>query len=206
MALRTVFLALVLFIFAQLCRAADGSQDVRALTGFTIAQLIWYLAFTEAITMSVPALGEVEVDREVRSGDIAYRLVRPLSYPLFHLATGLGERVLRFALSLFYFSKFPVVSGRDRRSTLWAVVAAGWAAAGVCGNLLRLSSRARGSGRLPLNAKSIICTSGQPDELASGDVLFACSAAPLSSSRRQRMAALRSSSSRLQSSSPSGSS
>ncbi len=35
--------------------------------------------------MSAPAFSELEVDREVRSGDIAYRLTRPLAYPLYHL-------------------------------------------------------------------------------------------------------------------------
>jgi ABC-2 type transport system permease protein len=98
--IRTSFLVMVLFIFTQLWRTTNGSQDVAALTGFEIPQLIWYLAFTEAIIMSAIALGENDVDREVRSGDIAYRLARPLPYPLYHLGAALGERLLRFALNL----------------------------------------------------------------------------------------------------------
>lgn len=96
---RTVFLVLVLYIFTQLWQATNVSsaEGVQRLTGFTIAQLIWYLAFTEAIVMSV---SPPEVDREVRSGDIAYRLARPLPYPLYHLAAMLGERLLRFVLNL----------------------------------------------------------------------------------------------------------
>lgn len=96
---RTMFLVLILYIFTQLWRATNASAagGVVAQTGFTIAQLIWYLAFTEAIAMSAT---QPEVDREVRSGDIAYRLARPLPYPLYHLSAMLGERLLRFGLNL----------------------------------------------------------------------------------------------------------
>lgn len=98
--IRASFLILILFIFTQLWRTTNGSQDVAALTGFEIPQLIWYLAFTEAIIISAAALGENDVDREVRSGDIAYRLARPLPYPLYHLGAMMGERLLRFVLNL----------------------------------------------------------------------------------------------------------
>lgn len=96
---RTVFLVLVLYIFTQLWRATNASsaEGVQGLTGFSIAQLIWYLAFTEAMVMSASPL---DIDREVRSGDIAYRLARPLPYPLYHLSAMLGERLLRFGLNL----------------------------------------------------------------------------------------------------------
>jgi ABC-2 type transport system permease protein len=99
--IRSLFLVLILFIFTQLWQATNMSLDVGALTGFSIPQLIWYLAFTEALIISAtPALSESDVDREVRSGDIAYRLARPLPYPLYHLGAMLGERLLRFALNL----------------------------------------------------------------------------------------------------------
>ncbi len=97
---RTIFLGLILYTFTQLWSATNRSQDVTALTGFSIAQLIWYLAFTEAIVLSGPSVGEVGVDREVRSGELAYRLARPIAYPLFHLGTYLGERLVRFGLNL----------------------------------------------------------------------------------------------------------
>ena len=92
---RSIFIVLILFIFTQLWRATGQSDQ----TGFTLAQLIWYLAFTEAI-MTSSSLGPSEVDREVRSGDLAYRLARPMAYPLYHLGAALGERLLRFTLNL----------------------------------------------------------------------------------------------------------
>lgn len=96
---RTIFMVLVLYTFTQLWYTTNQSQDVLAATGFDIAQLIWYLAFTEAITLSVSRMDR-EVDREVRSGDLAYRIARPLPYPLYQLGASLGDRVLRFVLNL----------------------------------------------------------------------------------------------------------
>lgn len=92
---RSIFIVFILFIFTQLWRATGQSDR----TGFTLVQLIWYLAFTEAI-MTSTSLGASEVDQEVRSGDLAYRLARPLPYPLYHLGAALGERLLRFTLNL----------------------------------------------------------------------------------------------------------
>ncbi len=92
---RSLFIVLILFIFTQLWRATGQTEK----TGFTLVQLIWYLAFTEAI-MTSSSVGASEVDREVRSGDLAYRLARPLAYPLYHLGAALGERLLRFSLNL----------------------------------------------------------------------------------------------------------
>lgn len=109
MLVRTTFLLIILFTFAQLWRATNASQNVTVATGCTIPQLIWYLVFTEAFVMSAPLMGDNEVDREVRTGDIAYRLTRPLSYPLYHLAAGLGERVLQFSLYLGVGSAMAVI-------------------------------------------------------------------------------------------------
>ena len=93
--IRSIFIVLIMFIFTQLWRATGQIEK----TGFSLVQLIWYLAFTEAIMTSVDT-GAGEVDREVRSGDLAYRLARPLAYPLYHFGAALGERLLRFGLNL----------------------------------------------------------------------------------------------------------
>ncbi len=99
--MRTMFLVIILFIFTQLWNATDASAGgVEALTGFSVAQMIWYLVFSEAIVMSTSPAMHQEVDREVKSGDIAYRLARPLAYPLYHFGAVQGERWLRFGLNL----------------------------------------------------------------------------------------------------------
>jgi ABC-2 type transport system permease protein len=97
--LRSSFLILILFVFSQLWASVGASIDVKATTGYAVPQLIWYLAFTEAIATS-GGLRKEDVDREVRSGDIAYRLARPFPYPAFHFAADLGERLLRFFVGL----------------------------------------------------------------------------------------------------------
>jgi ABC-2 type transport system permease protein len=97
--IRSIFMLLILYIFTQLWRATGASVDLQATTGFSLAQLIWYLAFTEAIALS-SSFRYDEVDREVRSGDIAYRLARPMPYPAFHLGAYLGDRLVRFVITL----------------------------------------------------------------------------------------------------------
>jgi ABC-2 type transport system permease protein len=98
--IRTVFLVLILFTFLQLWRSTSMATDILGSTGFTIPQLLWYLAFTESMTLSIGWISESEVDKEVRSGDLAYRLVRPLAYPLQHFGAQIGDRLFRFLLNL----------------------------------------------------------------------------------------------------------
>ncbi|MFC3798136.1 ABC transporter permease [Cohnella sp. GCM10012308] len=97
--LRSCFLLLILYVLGQLYGAAyEGNYD-RAIGGFTLRQIVWYLVFTEAITMAGPPVG-ARIEEEVKSGDIAVRLTRPLSYVGYHYGSYLGEGVLRFAVLL----------------------------------------------------------------------------------------------------------
>lgn len=95
----TVFVAVVMFTLAALWRAIAEHHDIAAMTGLDLPRLIWYVAYTEALAMSfaVPSDG-LPVDREIRSGDVAYRLARPQPYPLYHFGACLGERAARLAL------------------------------------------------------------------------------------------------------------
>ena len=97
--LRGVFLAMVLFVFLQLWRATYGAQGKATIAGFTLPQMLWYLAITESIVLSRPRVNQA-IDQEVRTGDVAYVLVRPYNYAGYRLATYLGERLLRFATTL----------------------------------------------------------------------------------------------------------
>jgi ABC-2 type transport system permease protein len=95
--IRSTFLIATLFIFAQLWRAVGKSAGAIP-SGFDPERLVWYLVLTETVIFSTPSSWELVVDREVRSGDVAYRLARPISYPLQHLSASCGERLLRFAV------------------------------------------------------------------------------------------------------------
>jgi ABC-2 type transport system permease protein len=97
--LRSVFLLLILFIFVQLWSAAYAGTGEPVVAGFTLKQIVWYLVFTEALTMAFPHLC-LRVEDEIKQGDIAIRLVRPLSYIGYHYMAFLGEAALRFVVHL----------------------------------------------------------------------------------------------------------
>ena len=97
-ATRTLFLGVILFIFLQLWRVTYSETGAERLGGFTLQQMLWYLAATEAIILSAPRVSQ-EVDQEVRTGALAVQLIRPLAYPLARLSTTLGERLVRFVMN-----------------------------------------------------------------------------------------------------------
>lgn len=97
---RILFMSVILYIFLQLWRATYSACGVERLGDLTLPQMLWYLTITEAIMLSAPRVTQ-QVDEDVRTGAIAMKLVRPLSYPLAILSANLGERIVRFALNLF---------------------------------------------------------------------------------------------------------
>jgi ABC-2 type transport system permease protein len=84
---RIAFYAVILLVFSRLWQVVARSG---ALAGTGSVELLWYLALTEWILLSVPAL-HLEIESDVRSGDIAYQLPRPVSYLAATLARSLGE-------------------------------------------------------------------------------------------------------------------
>ena len=98
-AARVIFLGVVLYIFLQLWRTTFAETGAERLGGLTLAQMLWYLAVTEAITLSAPAVAP-EIDQDVRTGALGVHLLRPLSYPLYRLWTAMGERAVRFSLNM----------------------------------------------------------------------------------------------------------
>ena len=97
-AARTVFLAVILFVFLQLWRVTYAETGAERLGGLTLVEMLWYLAMTECMTLSTPRVAW-EVDQDVRTGALAVQLIRPLSYPLYRLSVFLGERLVRYAMN-----------------------------------------------------------------------------------------------------------
>ena len=95
---RALFLIVIIFILGQLWKTTFSSRGAKLLSGFSISDMVWYLAAAEAIAMSLPALTR-RIDQEVRSGQLAYLLGRPCSYVLYHFAQYLGERLVRLAIN-----------------------------------------------------------------------------------------------------------
>lgn len=98
-AVRVLFLGVVLYIFLQLWRVTYSETGAERLGGFTLAEMLWYLAITESIVLSAPPV-TLAIDADVRTGTLAVHLLRPLSYPLYRMWTALGERAVRFAVNL----------------------------------------------------------------------------------------------------------
>lgn len=94
---RSLFLGLIVTIYVQLWTRTLAARG--AVAGLTARELVWYLVYTEAILLACPRADETLAE-EVRSGDIAYRLVRPIPYLTFHLAGFLGESTVRFFVNL----------------------------------------------------------------------------------------------------------
>lgn len=84
---RIAFYCIVLMIFSRLWQAV-------ALDDRVWADYVWYLAVTEWIMLSQPSL-HLEIESDVRSGDVAYHMARPISYVGSKLAEGAGDLALR---------------------------------------------------------------------------------------------------------------
>jgi ABC-2 type transport system permease protein len=67
--------------------------------GYSLADIVWYLAMTETITLSSSRVF-TEISEQVKAGNLAYTLARPLSYPWYQVANSLGGSVPRFLLNL----------------------------------------------------------------------------------------------------------
>ena len=85
-----VFLFVILGVFSALWRAVgaggngSGSRET----------MVWYLAMTEWVLFSAPLL-HFDVEADVRRGDVAYQIARPVSYLGAQLARAVGAMVLR---------------------------------------------------------------------------------------------------------------
>ncbi|MDQ6660941.1 MAG: ABC-2 family transporter protein [Chloroflexota bacterium] len=95
---RGLFLIVLMFVFVQLWTVTYASRHVNVFNGFHMNDMIWYLAATETIALSLPPLTR-QIDQEVRTGQIAYLLGRPANYVLYHFAQYLGERLVRLLIN-----------------------------------------------------------------------------------------------------------
>lgn len=76
---RMLFLVMILGVFSSLWRAVAATEGPTASFGGDPSTLVWYLAMTEWVLMSVPHV-HFRMEDDVRRGDVAYRIARPASY------------------------------------------------------------------------------------------------------------------------------
>src|SRR4029434_268076 len=73
---RALFLVIILLILFRLWAAVLARGDV---AGAGPRELVWYLAITEWCMLSVAPIF-LTIEADIRSGDVACHLVRPVSY------------------------------------------------------------------------------------------------------------------------------
>lgn len=96
---RSVTIALFLWIFFHLWRAAYATTGQQVIAGLSLRDTLWYLMLAEAIALSRPRLSGA-IAEAVRSGAIAYQLSRPCSFLLYQAGMALGDACLRLAGNL----------------------------------------------------------------------------------------------------------
>jgi ABC-2 type transport system permease protein len=91
---RALMFAVLLYVLGQLWH---GVAEAGSPGGYSAARVIWYLAVTEWIVLGVP-LVHMQIEEDVRRGDVAYALLRPASYLGSLYAQALGRMLLRLPL------------------------------------------------------------------------------------------------------------
>jgi len=117
MAARAIQMVLFMGVFMALWSTAYGVSGQSDLQGFTLVDMVWYLAMTETITLSSSRIF-TEIAEAVRSGDVAYTLARPTSFPFFQVANSLGNTAPRFLLNLLTASAVVMAGMRQAAGSL----------------------------------------------------------------------------------------
>ncbi len=96
--IRSLFLLLILYIFLQLWQTTFHSEGTEIIAGFSFKQIMWYLVITESMILACPSLCS-RVEEEVKSGDIVFKFVRPVSFVAFHYVEYMSEAAIRFLVN-----------------------------------------------------------------------------------------------------------
>jgi ABC-2 type transport system permease protein len=91
---RLAFYGVILLIFSKLWAVV---AERGAIAEATPRELLWYLAITEWVMLSMPLI-HLQIESDVRRGDIAYLLPRPISYIGSRIAESGGDFLLRAAV------------------------------------------------------------------------------------------------------------
>lgn len=88
-----LFILIILYIFIELWSIPFGNQNI--INGFTYSSTIWYLLMTESIWISNYHINET-ITKDVRSGDIVYKLNKPYSVVLYYFTEYISNTLLSF--------------------------------------------------------------------------------------------------------------
>lgn len=96
LAVTLAFYVLVTVVLSSLWRAAAGANG-GTVAGYSVVAITWYVAMTEATTVSIRQRLITDVGRDIGSGAIAVELLRPASVLGVRLAGELGHVLPRLA-------------------------------------------------------------------------------------------------------------
>jgi ABC-2 type transport system permease protein len=96
LAVTLVFYVLVTVVLGSLWRAAAGANG-GSVAGYSVVAITWYVAMTEATTVSIRQRLISDVGRDIGSGAIAVELLRPAPVLGVRLAAELGHVLPRLA-------------------------------------------------------------------------------------------------------------
>lgn len=93
--LNAFFIAMILFIFLNIWKVIYAGKPT--IDGFSISQMIWYLAFAELLVFSFHNELMRKIGDEIRSGVIASSLLKPMSYIGMNFAEVTAKFIYTFA-------------------------------------------------------------------------------------------------------------
>lgn len=88
---RSSFFLIILYIFSKLWQATQFSDETSQ------KLMIWYLSVTELIVLSIPLI-QVDIEHDIRTGDIAYQLLKPIHYFWLKICECIGAFLFRFII------------------------------------------------------------------------------------------------------------
>ncbi len=94
---RSVFVVLIMFIFAQLWTAVYKNQSNADIAGLSLSAAIWYFLIAEMVELG-KFRHDQRISEEVKDGSIAYTLLRPYNYLAYHFFNGVGETAVKMGL------------------------------------------------------------------------------------------------------------
>lgn len=95
-AVSVLFYAIVVGVLAGVWRVAAGAND-GAIAGYTAVALTWYIATSEATTVSLNIRMIDELGSDIATGAVAVELLRPVSVLWLRVAAELGRALPRLA-------------------------------------------------------------------------------------------------------------
>lgn len=122
MATRALSTILFLGVFVALWTTAYSFNQQKEMVGYTLPQMLWYLAMTETIALSTSRIF-LDISEAVKAGDLAYTLIRPMSYPLNQVAHSLGDSAPRFVLNLLTASAVVALGAGEFSGSWFGLVA-----------------------------------------------------------------------------------